>query len=151
MLTAAASLTDRADLVAQDRPTFEPPPPAPKPQQSDTVDLASPAGKLPVSILPDGAAVLPNGRRITPRGVQVKVAPHPYGLALSPDGQTLVTVNSGTSPFSVSIITRLADDHPGVAQIPPEPKSSSAADPKSVFLGAAIAPDNRTLYVSEGN
>ena len=36
MLTAAASLTDRADLGAQDRPTFEPPPPppAPKPQQS---------------------------------------------------------------------------------------------------------------------
>lgn len=152
MLTAAASLTDRADLGAQDRPTFEPPPPppAPKPQQSDTIDLAAPAGKLPVSILSDGAAVLPNGRRITPRGAHVKVAPHPYGLALSPDGQTLVTVNSGTSPFSVSIITRLADDHPSVAQIPPEPKSSDA-DPKSVFLGAAIAPDNRTLYVSEGN
>jgi DNA-binding beta-propeller fold protein YncE len=125
-------------------------PPPPKPQESDTVDLAAPAGRLPVSILPDGAAVLPNGRRITPRGVNVRVAPHPYGLVLSPDGQTLVTVNSGTSPFSVSIVTKLSDDHPSVAQIPPDPKSSGA-DPKSVFIGAAIAPDNRTLYVSEGN
>ena len=150
MLPVTVSLTDRPSLGAQDRPNFEPPPPLPKPLQSDTVDLAAPAGRLPVNILPDGAAVLPNGRRITPRGVHVKVAPHPYGLALSPDGQTLVTVDSGTSPFSVSIITRLGDDPPAVAQIPPDPKSSDA-DPKSVFLGAAIAPDNRTLYLSEGN
>ncbi|HEY6292429.1 MAG TPA: bifunctional YncE family protein/alkaline phosphatase family protein [Terriglobia bacterium] len=119
-------------------------------QDSDRTELSAPAGKLPTSVLPDNSAILPNGRRITPRGVQVKVAPHPYGLTLSPDGSTLVTVNSGTSPFSVSIVTNLADEHPQVAQIPPGVKSSDA-DPKSVFLGAAIAPDNRTLYLSEGN
>ena len=119
-------------------------------QDSDRTELSAPAGKLPASVLPDYSAILPNGRRITPRGVQVKVAPHPYGLALSPDGSTLVTVNSGTSPFSASIITHLEDEHPQVAQIPPEVKSSDA-DPKSVFLGAAIAPDHRTLYLSEGN
>jgi len=119
-------------------------------QESDTIELAAPAGQLPVRIVPDGASILPNGRRITPHGVSITVAPHPYGLALSPDGATLVTVNSGTSPFSVSIITHLAGKHPALAQIPPQPTSSDA-DPKSVFLGAAIAPDNRTLYVSEGN
>ena len=135
ILAGAASLALHADLRAQ---------------ESDTIDLAAPAGKLPVSILPDGAAVLPNGRRITPRGVHVKVAPHPYGLAVSPDGETVVTVNSGTSPFSVSIITKLTDHHPNVTQIPSDGKSSDA-DPKSVFLGAAVAPDSRTLYVSEGN
>ena len=37
------------------------------------------------------------------------MAPHPYGLALSPDSETLVTVNSGTAPFSVSIITGLGN------------------------------------------
>ena len=111
--------------------------------------LSAPAGNRPTKIDPNGETVLPNGRLITPLGRQVKVAPHPYGLALSPDGKTLVTINSGTKPFSVSILTRLDDTQPQVAQIPPG-YDSADADPKSVFLGAAIAPDNHTLYISEG-
>ncbi len=112
--------------------------------------LQAPAGWLPVKIDPRGMTVLPNGRLITPFGRQVKVAPHPYGLALSPDGKTLVTVNSGTHPFSASIVTDIFGLTPQVAQIPPGFKSSDA-DPESVFMGAAIAGDNRTLYLSEGN
>jgi len=103
-----------------------------------------------VEIRPDGETVLPNGRLITPLGKHVLVAPHPYGLALSPDGKTLVTVNSGTSPFSFSIITDLASDQPKVAQVPPT-GGSADADPQSVFLGVAIARDNRTLYLSGGD
>jgi DNA-binding beta-propeller fold protein YncE len=80
----------------------------------------------------------------------VKVAPHPYGLALSPDGQTLVTANSGTAPFSFSILTELASPEPQVVQVPPR-SGSANTEPDSVFLGVAIAPDNRTLYLSEGN
>ncbi len=101
-------------------------------------------------IHPGGETVIPNGRFITPPAKFLKVAPHPYGLALSPDGKTLVTANSGVDPFSVSIITDLESPQPQVAQIPPGFKSADA-DPESVFLGVAIAPDNRTLYVSEGN
>ena len=112
--------------------------------------LQAPAGNKPTRINPSGETVLPNGRLITPLGKQVKVAPHPYGLVLSPDGKTLVTVNSGTKLFSISIITGLASEQPQVAQIPPG-FNSSDADPESVFLGAAIAADNHTLYVSEGN
>ncbi|MGA2073745.1 MAG: alkaline phosphatase family protein [Terriglobia bacterium] len=112
--------------------------------------LQAPAGRLPVKINPRGVTILPNGRLITPFGKYVKVAPHPYGLALSPDGKTLVTVNGGTSPFSASILTDLWGLTPHVAQIPPGFKSSDA-DPQSVFLGAAIARDNRTLFLSEGN
>ena len=114
------------------------------------VPLQAPAGERPVRIDPAGETVLPNGRLITPLGKHVKVAPHPYGLALSPDAKTLVTANSGTSPFSFSIITELASPEPQVVQVPPGPKSADA-DPDSVFLGVAIAPDNRTLYLSEGN
>jgi DNA-binding beta-propeller fold protein YncE len=112
--------------------------------------LSAPAGNRPTKIDPTGETILPNGRLITPLGRQVKVAPHPYGLAISPDGKTLVTVNSGTKPFSVSILTGLDDPQPQVAQIPPG-YDSADADPASVFLGAAIAPDNRALYLSEGD
>jgi DNA-binding beta-propeller fold protein YncE len=112
--------------------------------------LQAPAGTRPVRIDPAGETVLPNGRLITPLGKHVKVAPHPYGLALSPDGQTLVTANSGTAPFSFSILTKLASREPQVVQIPPR-SGSPDTEPDSVFLGVAIAPDNRTLYLSEGN
>ncbi len=95
---------------------------------------------------------MPNGRLITPLGKKVKVAPHPYGLARSPDGRTLVTANSGTAPFSVSIITELESAEPRVEQIPPGfvPREEDP-DPDSVYLGVAIGPDNRTLYLAEGN
>jgi YVTN family beta-propeller protein len=114
------------------------------------LQLRAPAGTRPVKIDPAGETVLPNGRLITPLGKHVVVAPHPYGLALSPDGRTLVTANSGTSPFSFSIITELESDQPKVVQVPPG-AGSADADPESVFLGAAIARDNRTLYLSEGD
>ena len=113
-------------------------------------ELRAPAGVRPVKIDLGGETILPNGRLITPLGRQVKVAPHPYGLALSPDGKTLVTANSGTHPFSASIITELDSAEPQVAQIPPGFKPADA-DPDSVFMGVAVGPDNRTLYLSEGN
>ncbi len=116
----------------------------------NSLDLRAPAGVRPTAIDPAGETVLPNGRLITPRGTQVKVSPHPYGLALSPDGKTIVTANSGTSPFSVSIITGLDSSEPKVAQIPPGAKPAEA-ELESVYMGVAIAPDNRTLYVAEGD
>ncbi len=115
-------------------------------------ELGAPAGNRPTEIVPGGTSILPNGRLITPQGVQVKVAPHPYGMALSPDGKMLVTSNNGTWPFSVSIISDLSSNKPEVRQIPPGyPPINSETDPRSVYLGVAIAPNNRTLYLSEGN
>ena len=114
------------------------------------LELRAPAVNHLVKIDLSGQTILPNGRLITPLGHHVKVAPHPYGLALSPDGKTLVTANSGTHPFSVTIITQLDSRNAQVAQIPPGFKPADA-DPDSVFLGVAVGPDNRTLYLSEGN
>jgi YVTN family beta-propeller protein len=137
-LTSIVLAPVRGSLAAEDAQTFK------------SKLLQAPAGRLPVKIDPRGTTVLPNGRLVTPFGKQVKVAPHPYGLALSPDGKTLVTVNSGTHPFSASIVTDIFGLAPQVTQIPPGFKSSDA-DPESVFLGAGIARDNRTLYLSEGD
>ena len=114
--------------------------------------LAAPAGDRPTHINPSGETVLPNGRLITPEGVQVTVEPHPYGMALSPDGKVLVTANIGTWPFSVSIISALDSKAPEVRQIPAVyPPKHSEVEPSSVYMGLAIAPDNHTLYVSEGD
>ncbi len=113
-------------------------------------ELRAPAGNRPAQINPGGETILPNGRLITPLGRWVKVAPHPYGLAISPDGSTLVTSNSGHKPFSFSIVTELDAETPSVAQVPPGFENVNA-DPESVYLGVAIAPDNRTLYLSEGD
>jgi DNA-binding beta-propeller fold protein YncE len=116
------------------------------------VEFSAPAGDRPTHIDPTGETVLPNGRLITPEGVQVIVDPHPYGLALSPDGKLLVTANTGTWPFSISIIKGLDGSAPGVQRIPPVyPAKGSEVQPSSVYMGVAIAPDNRTAYVSEGD
>lgn len=118
--------------------------------QTGRIYLEAPAGNRYAERNPAGTTILPNGRLLTPRGRQILVAPHPYGLALSPDGKTLVTSNSGTGPFSISILTNLDSPAPQVAQIPPGMENSKA-DINAVFMGVAIAPDNRTLYASGGN
>ena len=80
------------------------------------------------------------------------VDPHPYGLALSPDGRTLVTANIGTWPFSLSVIRNLDSKHPDVQDIPRiHPAKDSDIEPSMVYMGLAIAKDNRTAYVSEGD
>ena len=114
--------------------------------------LAAPAGDRPTHIDRSGETVLPNGRLITPEGAQVTVEPHPYGMALSPDGNLLVTANTGTWPFSLSIISALGAPAPDVQQIPHGyPPKHSEVEPSSVYMGLAIAGDNRTAYVSEGD
>jgi DNA-binding beta-propeller fold protein YncE len=119
-------------------------------KQISSFPLSAPAGDRPAKKNPDGESILPSGRLITPLGRQVRVAPHPYGMALSPDGKILVVVSCGNKPYLFSILKDLASPHPQVTQIPPG-MSSADSDPESIFLTAAIAPDNRTLYISEGD
>ncbi len=111
----------------------------------------APAGSLYASRNPSGVTVLPSGRLLAPRGVNVVVAPHPYGLALSPNGSLLVTSNSGTGPFSLSLLRGLASGTPEVKRIPPEGAPDDGETIEGVFMGVAVAPDNRTIYASGGN
>lgn len=117
-------------------------------QQPEWIVLP-PADSMPTRIDKQGTTVIPNGRMLTPLGKQLVVAPHPYGMILSPDGNTLVTANSGTSPLSITIIRNFKGANPQVQQIPPG-VSTQEGVLASVFMGLAISPDNQLVYVAGG-
>lgn len=117
-------------------------------RRNNPVILSAPAGSLYTSINKNGTTVLPNGRLITPSGRNFDVAPHPFGLALSNDGETAVTANSGVSPLSITIIRNLSTS-PVLTQVPPG-YATNAGVLESVFMGLAISPDNSSVYVSGG-
>ena len=118
-------------------------------KNQDLVTLSSPSGNLPVAIDIQGKTVIPNGRILTPYGKTFQVAPHPYGLVLSGDGNIAVTANSGTSPISISILKNIRGQVPQIQQIPPGPYTEKGVL-ASVFMGLAISPDNKVVYVAGG-
>ena len=111
--------------------------------------LSAPAGDEFTKINKSGITVIPNGRFVTPAGKTIMTAPHPYGLAISPDGNTVVTANSGTEPLSITIVRNILSENPEVQQVPPGP-STDRGVLASVFMGLAISPDNQTIYVAGG-
>lgn len=118
-------------------------------RKSGLVTLSAPAGKMVTHINRSGITVIPNGRFLTPYGKSVQVAPHPFGLVLSTDGTVAVTANSGTSPISISIIKNFQSENPVVMQVPPGPATDKGVL-ASVFMGLAISPDNKVVYVAGG-
>ena len=105
----------------------------------------APAGDRPAtrSTTVDGrpAAVLPSGRLVTPAGVQVNVgAPKPFGIALSPSGQVLATINSGASRFSVTLVRNLNSATPEVAAVPLD----------ATFMGVVFSKNGSRFYASGG-
>lgn len=96
-----------------------------------------------------GKTIIPNGRYITPLGKNIIIAPHPYGLALSSDGNIIVTANSGTEPLSITIIKNVLSDKPDVRQVPPGAQTDKGVL-ASVFKGLAISPDSKIAYVAGG-
>lgn len=111
--------------------------------------ISSPSTLDYVKIDKEGVTVIPNGRHLTPEGKCIITAPHPYGLALSPDGNTAITANSGTNPLSITIIRKILSDHPEIQQVPPGP-STDRGVLSSVFMGLAVSPDNEKIYVAGG-
>lgn len=111
--------------------------------------ISAPAGNEFTKINKSGKTVIPNGRYITPAGKSIVTAPHPYGLTLSPDGNIAVTANSGIKPLSITIVRNILSQHPEAQQIPPG-LSTDKGVLASVFMGLAISPDNKTIYVAGG-
>ena len=119
------------------------------PAQKNYWIVTSPAGSEFTKINKDGKTVIPNGRYVEPAGKNILTAPHPYGLAVSRDNNIAVTANSGTSPLSITIIRGLLSGNPEVQQVPPGANTDEGVL-ASVFMGLAISPDNKNVYVSGG-
>src|SRR5262245_53110000 len=88
--------------------------------------------------------VLPNGRYITPAtGVELDVkAPKPYGMALSPDGNKLATVNSGADPllFSITLFESIHSASP----------TTTVIRVSSTFMGIIFSQDGSRFYAGGG-
>ena len=118
-------------------------------RKADPWIITAPAGTSFTKIDKNGKTVIPNGRIVAPAGRSIVVAPHPYGLTLSPDGNIAVTANSGIRPLSISIIRNILSANPEVQQVPPGPHTDKGVI-ESVFMGLAISPDNKQVYVAGG-
>jgi len=116
--------------------------------QSNHWVASAPAGDQ-YCFIKGNEAILPNGRYVRPMGRTTRIAPHPYGLVLSKDGSLAVTANSGTNPFSISVIHHPFTDSMNVMQIPNKPKTDDDLL-SAVFMGLAISPDNQSIYVAGG-
>lgn len=118
-------------------------------KKTDPWIASAPAGSRYVQINADGETVISNGRILTPAGKSIVVAPHPFGLTISPDGNTAITANSGINPLSITIIRNILSENPEVQQIPPGPSTDDGVL-ASVFMGLAVSNDNNTVYVAGG-
>lgn len=118
--------------------------------QAQNWQISAPASERYCEINTTGETIIPTiGRIIKPMGKTYRIAPHPYGLVLSPDGKTVITANSGTNPFSISILQNIFSPNPTVRQIPDKSKTDDDLL-GAVFMGLAISPNNKTVYVSGG-
>jgi hypothetical protein len=114
-------------------------------ESSRAIFLRAPAGMRPATrhTTIDGlsAAVLPNGRLLTPAGIEIGVdAPKPFGLAVSPDGRVVATINSGASRFSITLIRDWTSSAPLVKRIPVN----------ATFMGIAFSADGSRFFASGG-
>jgi len=111
--------------------------------------ITAPAGKQYTCIDRNAVTVIPNGRLITPLGQSYTVAPHPYGLAVSNDGNIAVTANSGIQPLAITILRNIQSGYPEIQQVPPGNATDNGVL-ASVFMGLAVSPDNKVVYVAGG-
>ncbi len=71
-----------------------------------------PAGNRPAVRSESGTSVLPGGRFITPLGEQFFTGPGPFGLAISPSGQFVVTADGGPNRYALTVL----DNHAGAVK-----------------------------------
>jgi YVTN family beta-propeller protein len=91
-----------------------------------------------------GKSVLPSGRYVTPAGRTIRITNDPFGLAVSPNGQRAVSLHDGV--LTVLNLTTLQP-----TRIPDYAGKLPAVLKEGSFLGVTFAPDNKTVYLSNGD
>jgi len=91
-----------------------------------------------------GKTILPSGRYLTPAGQTIRITHDPFGMAISPDATTTVTLHNGV--FTIIDNTTLA-----ATRIPSYDGTIASPFSKGSFLGVAFLPDSRTVYLSGGD
>jgi YVTN family beta-propeller protein len=116
-------------------------------------DYAAPAGTRPAIRRPGAASIIPGGRIIAPLGQQYPTGPGPFGLAVSPDGKTVVSANGGPDRYSLTVLER---DKKRTWQARhlvakrPRDQEGEGEEWRSIFMGLAFSGDH-SVYASEGN
>jgi len=120
-----------------------------------------PAGNRQAERVDSGTSVLPGGRYITPLGEQFFTGPGPFGLAISPSGQFVVSADGGPYRYALTVLDNGGLDNRAIKHLYTARKRSrgedaddgddAGDDPEwlSVFMGLAFDGE-RTLYASEG-
>jgi YVTN family beta-propeller protein len=115
----------------------------------------TPANERPATKgAPGQPSILPGGRLIDPLGSVYATGPGPFGVAVSPDGNTVVTADGGPGPFALTILDKAAKTirtlkAKGRADND-DKKDEDEDEWRSVFMGLAFA-GNQHLWASEGN
>jgi DNA-binding beta-propeller fold protein YncE len=91
-----------------------------------------------------GTSILPSGRYLTPAGKTIRITHDPFGMALSPDGATTVTLHNGV--FTIIDNATLAS-----TRVPSYDKKIASPLSRGSFLGVAFSPDSKTVYLSGGD
>ncbi|HBC79422.1 MAG TPA: phosphoesterase [Bacteroidales bacterium] len=85
-----------------------------------------------------GESVIPSGRLVKPYGDFVRIAPDPFGLALSPDGTLALSVHN-----NLMTLINTIDNTSREGTAPFHNKGS--------YMGAALRKDNKSAYLSGGD
>jgi DNA-binding beta-propeller fold protein YncE len=112
-------------------------------QKTFTV-LSVPATAAYAHIDTAGVSVLPSGRYLTPAGKTIRITHDPFGMALSPDGATTVTLHNG-------VFTIIDNATLSATRVPSYDKSIVSPLSHGSFLGIAFSPDSKTVYLSGGD
>ena len=116
--------------------------------------------KEPVARLPEGRVITPVNQVVTPVGLQVDLPQmRPQALALSPDGEILVTAGKTAEAVVISPTTGKILQRAGL----PSEEATDLADPVSThilkpdekgqlsFTGLVFSPDGSRLYLANVN
>jgi YVTN family beta-propeller protein len=101
--------------------------------------VSQPAIRERVGFLPDGGFLLATGWKIKPVGTQIPVDTFPMASVITPDGKTLLVLNGGYNPPSISVIDIATAKELSRAKVP------------DGWLGLAITKAGDRVYVGGGS